>query len=132
MASSDARTGDQGIQEMSQASAAIACNLDALLPAERSRRSELAQTIRKSATSIEETDRGYRLQLSNDAEICKRALELILLERRCCPFLSIELEFPPGDGAVVLVVGGAPGVKDFLRETGVLAGAPPAERSSCC
>jgi len=117
---------------MSQTSTAIACNLDALSPSERSRRSELASTIRRSATSVEETERGYRLQLPNDAAICQRALELVLLERRCCPFFAIELEFAPGDGAVTLAVGGSPAVKDFLRESGFLGGAQPAGRARCC
>lgn len=105
----------------------IACNLGALSPSERARRSELARTIQDSSTSIDESDSGYRVQLSNESEICERALELILLERRCCPFLSLELAFEPGDGAVVLAVGGAPGVKQFLRENGIFGGFPAVE-----
>jgi len=111
---------------------AIACNLDALSPGERARRSELARSIQSSATSLDETDSGYRIQLPNESEVCQRALELILLERRCCPFLSLELAFEPGDGAVALMIGGAPGVKDFLRENGLLGCAQPAEASGCC
>jgi hypothetical protein len=99
---------------------AIACNLDALSPSERARRSELARMIQKSSTSLEETDSGYRVQLPTDSEICERALELILLERRCCPFLCLELAFEPGTGAVALAIGGASGVKQFLRENGIL------------
>ncbi len=117
---------------MSDASPAIACNLAALSPSERARRSELARTIQKSSTSLDETDSGYRIQLPNESEICERALELILLERRCCPFLSLELAFEPGDGAVVLAIGGAPGVKQFLRERGILDDAQLTESSACC
>ena len=116
----------------SDATIAIACNLDALSPSERARRSELARTIQKSSTSLDETDSGYRVQLPNESEICERALELILLERRCCPFLSLELAFEPGDGAVVLAIGGGPGVKQFLREAGILGCAQLAEGSACC
>jgi hypothetical protein len=116
----------------SDASPAIACNLDALSPSERARRSELARIIQKRATSLEETDSGYRVQLPGDSEICERVLQLILLERRCCPFLSLALAFGPGDGAVALAIGGAPGVKQFLKENGILGCAQPAERSACC
>ena len=117
---------------MSDASPAIACNLDALSPSERARRTELARMIQKSSISLEETDSGYRVQLPDDSEICERALQLILLERRCCPFLSLELAFEPGDGAVALAIGGAPGVKQFLSERGILGSAQLSERSACC
>ncbi len=113
-------------------SPAIACNLDALSPSERARRSELARIIQKSSTSLEETDSGYRVQLPDDSENCEHALELILLERRCCPFLSIALAFEPGNGAVALTIGGAPGVKQFLTENGILGCAQPTERPTCC
>ena len=116
----------------SDTGSAIACNLNALSPSERARRSELARTLQKISTSLEETDSGYRFQLPNDCEICERALELILLERRCCPFLSLELAFEPGDGAVALAIGGAPGVKQFLSERGILGSAQLSERSACC
>jgi len=117
---------------MSHADATIACNLDALSSSERARRSELARTLRHSATGAVESESGYRIQLPNDPEICERALELILLERRCCPFLSLELCFEPGDGAVVLAIGGAAGVKAFLRENGILGCAEPSGRPACC
>ncbi len=116
----------------SNASLTIACNLDVLSPSERARRSELARAIQQSATGVDESESEYRIQLPNDSEICERALELILLERRCCPFLSLELGFEPGDGAVVLAIGGAPGVKQFLRENGILGCAQLSERPACC
>ncbi|MDH3425425.1 MAG: hypothetical protein OEM22_02025 [Acidimicrobiia bacterium] len=116
----------------SYTSPAIACNLDALSPSERARRSELARMIQKSSTSLEETDSGYRVQLPDDSEICERTLELILLERRCCPFLFLALAFDPGNGAVALAIGGAPGVKKFLTENGILGCAQLTEQSACC
>ena len=111
---------------------AIACNLNALSTSERARCSELVRRIQKGSSSLEETDSGYRVQLLDDSEICERALELILLERRCCPFLSIALSFEPGNGAVALAIGGAPGVKQFLTENGILGCAQPGDRSACC
>ena len=116
----------------SDADPAIACNLDALSLIERTRRSELARTIQESAIAVDQTDWGYGVQLPNDSEICQRALELILLERRCCPFLSLGLEFPPSEGAVVLSIGGPPGVKEFLRDNGILGCAQSSLRPTCC
>ena len=59
-------------------------------------------------------------------------LELILLERRYCPFLSLDLALEPGDGAVALAVGGAPPVKEFLRESGIFGCGRPAGFSERC
>ena len=116
----------------SDTGSAIACNLNALSPSERARRSELARIVQANSSSLEETDSGYRVHLSDDSEICEHALELILLERRCCPFLSLALAFEPGKGAVALAIGGAPGVKQFLTENGILGCAQLGERSACC
>jgi len=116
----------------SDTGSAIACNLNAFSPSERARRSELARIVQANSSSLEETDSGYRVQLLDDSEICERALELILLERRCCPFLSIALSFEPGNGAVALAIGGAPGVKQFLTENGILGCAQLSDRSACC
>jgi hypothetical protein len=113
-------------------SAVIACNLGALSSSERARRGELAEAIQRSATAVDESDSGYRVQLPNESDICERTLELILLERRCCPFLALELQFEPGDGAVMLAIGGAPGVKEFLRENGILGCAQLPGRTGCC
>lgn len=110
----------------------IACNLAALSPAERARRSELAGTIEKSAKGVTESELGYRVELPDDPRICERALELILLERRCCPFLSLDLSFAPGDGAVRLGIAGPPGVKEFLRDNGILGCARVSRGSDCC
>ena len=42
--------------------------------------------------------------LPDDSETCARALELILLERRCCPFLSLALAFERGSSALTSVL----------------------------
>jgi hypothetical protein len=110
----------------------IACNLDALSPSERTRRSELAEAVQANAVGVTELESGYRIVLPNDSSVGVQALELIFLERRCCPFLSLELSFEPADGNVHLGIGGPPGVKEFLRDNGVLGCAQPRTRSNCC
>ncbi len=42
-----------------------------------------------------------------------------LLERRCCPFLRLELRFEPSVGPVWLRFGGGPSVKEFLAAAGL-------------
>lgn len=102
------------------AEAIIACNLDALTPAQRERRAALARRIERRAGTVAESESGFRLELPNDPALCEDVLSLILLERRCCPFLTLSLDFEPGDAPVHLCIGGPPGVKDFLRQTGLL------------
>ncbi|MEE9608898.1 MAG: hypothetical protein V3U03_14255 [Myxococcota bacterium] len=117
---------------MSSASQPIVCQLDALSPSERSRRSDLAALIQSKATGADEFDAGFRIRLPDDPSLLQSALELILLERRCCPFLALDLSFEPDDGAVGLRVGGPPGVKEFLRDNGILGCARPVARDECC
>jgi len=113
-------------------SAQIVCNLDTLTADERQRRSELAREIQQAARSLEESGAGFEVRLPNEPETCRRALELILFERRCCPFLSFEVAFEPGEGDVRLTIGGPAGVKEFLRENGILGCALPSGGASCC
>jgi hypothetical protein len=98
----------------------IACNLDALSKQEQSRRSALAVAVRGGVARINETTFGYRLQLPGDPEFCRDLVDLVLLERRCCPFLEMTVHFEPEGGPVYLDVGGPSGVKKFLADTGVL------------
>jgi hypothetical protein len=53
--------------------------------------------------------------------IVRDALDWLLLERRCCPFLRLELSFDPSNGPVWLRFRGGPGVKEFLAAAGFKA-----------
>lgn len=98
----------------------IACDLGALSTPERQRRSALAARIRKRVIASTESETGFRLQLPTDDASFTEVLELISLERRCCPFLEMRLVFSPGNGPVYFDVGGGPDVKAFLATSGVL------------
>lgn len=98
----------------------IACNLDTLSTVERQRRSSLAARIRDNVMETRETDVGYRLHLKPDPALYEDALERIFLERRCCPFLELNLVFSPGDGPVYFDIGGSAEIKSFLRSSAVL------------
>ena len=67
-----------------------------------------------------ETDAGYRLRLSPDPDLLRDTLDLICLERRCCPFLEMRLVFGSGDGPVFFDIRGSAEVKAFLVSSGVL------------
>ena len=111
--------------------AAIACELGALTPEERERRAALAQALVSGAESVRELSDGYALQLRGTAALARESLDWLLLERRCCPFLRLELELEPDDGALWLRLRGGEGVKAFLAAAG-LGGRTRAAGSSCC
>ena len=99
----------------------IACNLDALDADERRRRETLATRLRAAFGEIRETDDGYAARLAPDTSICGEVLEWLLLERRCCPFLRLEMRLDPEDGPLWIHFGGGPGVKAFLAAAGLAA-----------
>ena len=110
----------------------LACRLDALDPEERARRAELAETVTGRFAEVRETADGYAARLAVDAELARDALEWILLERRCCPFLRLELGFESERDVLWLRFGGGPGVKAFLAAAGVTARPAPADSGCGC
>ena len=109
----------------------IACNLNALTADERARRAALAHRLRVATQAVIETETGYTLRLPEEPSAYHEALELALLERRCCPFLRLEIILEPGRGPVWLTLGGSPGVKAFLAASGLVRGMG-AEAPPCC
>ena len=61
---------------------------------------------------------GYAARLDPDPAILRDALDWLMLERRCCPFLRLELAFEPSDGAAWISFRGGPAVKEFLAAAG--------------
>ena len=98
----------------------VACNLGALSAAERAQRSALSARVRERVVSVRETEGGFRLHLPGDATLYRQALDLIDLERRCCPFLELRLVFSSDEGPVYLDIGGNAEAKAFLVSSGVL------------
>ena len=109
----------------------LACRLDALDRGEQSRRAALAEQMTARFASIDETADGYLARLAYDATVARDALEWMLLERRCCPFLSLELGFEPESATMWMRFGGGPGVKAFLTGAGLQARAAAAS-CGCC
>jgi hypothetical protein len=91
----------------------LACDISALDPAQRRRHRELVDRLIRGVREVREADEGLVLRFPLEAwpEVC----ELVLLERRCCPFLAFHLELGPGAEDFDLALTGPPGVHDFLR-----------------
>lgn len=90
---------------------ALACSLHG--PADVALRRSLIRELRHAADRVEELGDGYALRLSGDVASCRKAMEFILFERGCCPFLRFELEFEPG-GPLWLRIRGPEGAKEFI------------------
>lgn len=97
----------------------LACDLDALSHEERARRSAVASRVSGRFREVQETADGYAARLDPDPALAHDALDWLLLERRCCPFLRLELRLDPSVGSVWLRFGGGPGVKEFLAAAGL-------------
>jgi hypothetical protein len=106
---------------MSDSQPALACDLGALSGEERTRRSTVATRVSARFREVRETSDGYAARLDTEAQLVQDALDWILLERRCCPFLRLELSFEPFPGSVWLRLGGGAGVKEFLAAAGLKA-----------
>ena len=102
----------------------LACDLDALTREERVRRSTVASRVSGRFREVRETPDGYAARLDPDPGLVQDALDWVLLERRCCPFLRLELCFEPSVGPTWLRFGGGPGVKEFLTAAGLKAASP--------
>jgi hypothetical protein len=110
---------------------AIACDLDALTPAERARRAELAAAVTARVREVRETDDGFAARLDADPDACREALDWLLLERLCCPFLDAALRLASSDGSLWLHLGGRAGVKEFLAAAGFGSALRPAPPCGC-
>ena len=100
---------------------AFACDLSALSVDERARRAALASRVAARFREVLEISDGYAARLDPDPAVVRDALDWLLLERRCCPFLRFELCFEPADGPVWFQVRGDPGIKEFLAAAGLKA-----------
>lgn len=92
----------------------MACNMKAISSAERTRFSALLGRIKAGVTAQKETPEGYVWELAGTTVTLKEAAEWAMLERRCCPFLVIQLEVTGGGSDFRIALKGPVGVKAFL------------------
>src|SRR2546427_10249172 len=103
----------------------LACDLGALSETERARRSIIARSVSARFREVRETSDGYAARLDAEPQLVQDALDWLLLERRCCPFLRLGLCFEPSPGPIWLRVGGGPGGQEVIGAAGPRAFASP-------
>ena len=91
----------------------IACSLSA---AEQAERGQEFERLFADAEAVSELAEGYALRFPNQDGWIARAAELIVAERKCCPFFRFTLDFEQDGGPVWLHVAGPSEVKAFIRE----------------
>ena len=91
----------------------VACSLTS---AEfRDREATLLAQFKSAVIETEELQEGYAFHLSGDGETIKLVAELIVAERRCCPFLAFEIAALANMGPVIVRAIGPDGTKEFLN-----------------
>ncbi|HEY8186243.1 MAG TPA: hypothetical protein VIF64_09250 [Pyrinomonadaceae bacterium] len=91
----------------------IACNLtDADF---QKRRAGLLKTVAGGVLETQELDDGHAYRFPSEASWLATLVELITVERACCPFLQFNLRLEPANGPIWLEPTGPPGTKDFLN-----------------
>lgn len=95
----------------------IACRLEALLPEQRDRRSEVLSFLESQLAEIGETDDGMVLRWSGDDAILPLLGEFVRWESRCCPFVRFRIDVLAEAGGIALHLSGRKGVKEFLVAT---------------
>ena len=91
----------------------LECRVDRLDPAERQRYATLRSAMKSAMRGVQERHDGYTVHLPPDAAVFRTVAEWITLERRCCPFLTLGLEWSDTD-TVSLELTGDADVKAFL------------------
>jgi hypothetical protein len=90
------------------------CNLGVMNPEERARYLALSRKLMDAGGERRELDNGYAFELAQKISIVEIA-EWMTFERRCCPFLNLQIEAEPNAGPIWLRMTGAGGVKEFIR-----------------
>jgi len=98
----------------------LACNLGVFSPKERARYDELRAAL-LAAAHVERANGGYAVRLPGDDETLRAVAEWVLLERRCCPFISFSISFGDAGQPLRVALTGDAAVEEVLRtEFGVV------------
>jgi hypothetical protein len=104
-----------GIAPSAPPSPRIYCNLKALTPSEREAHTKLSQELLAAVRETRELDNGFALSMDMQKAPIPSLAKWIDAERKCCPFLRLEIDKEPADGPLWLRLSGPAGAKDFLR-----------------
>jgi hypothetical protein len=93
----------------------FSCNLKAISAAERPRYNELVRRIRSAIRDRSEIADGYAFKLDSKTVSLREAAEWIVMERLCCPFLTLQLSAAGNRTDWLLTLTGPKGVKPLIR-----------------
>lgn len=96
---------------------ALACDLQALTPAQRERQRVLLSELAGVCRNVRDLLDGVALGFPRDATLREKLEEWITYERICCAFLTLTLVDNQDSELVWLKATGGPGVKHFLAAT---------------
>lgn len=90
----------------------VACSLTG--PELQERRSNVLRKVGRSVVETVEVENGYSYRFPADDEWLVELVNLVRLERCCCPFLAFKISAEPGGGSIWLELTGPGGTKEFL------------------
>lgn len=97
---------------MEASSSPIACSLSE--PELRERRDTVLKKVGQAVLETVAVESGYAYCFPADDEWLGELVNLIKLERSCCPFLAFKILVEPCNGSIWLELMGPGGTKDFL------------------
>ena len=92
----------------------LACNMKAIGSTERIRYNVLLQQIKTAVKQQRELADGYAWEVDGKTISLPEAAEWVAMERRCCPFLTLQLEATGNEANYWINLKGPAGVKAFL------------------
>jgi len=92
----------------------IACNLKAIDAADRPRYNQLVKRLQTAMRERSEISIGYQFKLDSNAVTLSEVAEWISFERRCCPFLTLQISASGNQPHWLLTLTGPEGVKPLL------------------
>ena len=93
----------------------LVCDLTGLTAEQRERRGTWQKDLALAREEVRELPDGYAFRFPAEPELSLKLTEFIMHERRCCPFLTLVLEFEREGGPLWLKATGGEGVKEFLQ-----------------
>ena len=92
----------------------LACKL--IGPELAERKAVIAAELLDHVERVDELPDGFALRWGSGDPWAERALEIVHLERQCCPFIRFEVSLEPNDGPITLRLLGNEVVKQFIRD----------------
>jgi hypothetical protein len=106
------RINDLEVPAMDGRGIPVACTLtsDEL----RQREEETLHAVGRAVLETRELEDGYAFRFPPDDVWLDQLVNLVRLERECCPFLKFSITAEPGSGPIWLQLTGPDGTKEFL------------------